>query len=169
MFLLNRLSVVCLFLLSCASMVWSQSLPTPPTVYVSSGASIYSVTIVNGNTVVAQIFTSANANFESLAIDPDNADTIPADNSLAAGNALHPVLLYACDTAGKKVIRFDPGNPSVTQLVYSGGGTQITPVCGRSTSTGHFYVTDKLGGGVFKLSGTNDTALANVAFPTTTT
>src|SRR4030095_7111301 len=93
MFLLNRLSIICLFLLSCASMVWSQSLPTPPTVYVSGGASIYSVTVVNGNPVVAQILTSPNANFESLAIGPDNADTIAVGNGLAAGNALHPVLL----------------------------------------------------------------------------
>jgi hypothetical protein len=169
MFLLKRFSIICVLLLSFGPMVWSQTLPTPPAVYVSGGASIYSVTVVNGNPVVAQIFTSSNANFESLAIGPDNADTTAPGNGLAAGNALHPVLLYACDTAGKTVIRFDPGNPSVRQLVYSGGGTQITPVCGRSTSTGDFYVTDKVGGGVFKLSGSNSTALANVAFPTTTT
>ena len=105
MFLSKRVVIIFSFLLSFGPSAWSQILPTPPTVYVSGGSSIYSVTVVSGTTVVTQLLNRTGSNFESLAIGPDNADTIAPANGLAAGNALHPVLLYACDTAGKTVIR----------------------------------------------------------------
>jgi hypothetical protein len=127
-------------------------------VYVSGGSNIYKI---SGGTA-SLVLTVSGANFESLAIGPDNADTD------LSGNASHPVLLYACDTANNKIYRFDPATPSVTQLVYSGGPPIITPVCGRSTSTGDFYVTNKAGGGAFKLVA-NNMPLANAPFPTTTT
>src|SRR3989442_5313368 len=152
MFLSKRVVIICSFFLSFGPSAWSQFLPTPPTVYVSGGSSIYSVTVVNDTAVVTQLVNSTGSNFESLAIGPDNADLTTASGGIAAGNALHPVLLYACDTAGKTVIRFVPGNPAVIQTVYSGGVGGITPLCGRSTSTGDFYVTDKAAGGVYLLS-----------------
>ena len=90
MFLLKKSSIMCLLLLCFGLTTCPQFLPTPPTVYVSGGAFIYSVTVVNGAPVVRQIFTTSTANFESLAIGPDNVDTIAPGNGLAAGNALHP-------------------------------------------------------------------------------
>src|SRR5262245_26360649 len=121
MFLLKRFAIICLLLLSFSLTTYSQALPTPPAVYVSGGGAIYSVTIVNGSPAVTLLLSRTGSNFESLAIGPDNADTVAQANGIGPGNALHPFLLYACDTALKTVIRFDPANPSVTQLVYDGG------------------------------------------------
>ena len=143
-----------LFLTVLCTSAWGQAVP----VYVSGGSNIYKI---SGGTA-SLVLTVSGANFESLAVGPDNTDT---DTS---GNAAHPVLLYACDTANNKIYRFDPRTPSVNQLVYGGGSPVITPVCGRSTSTGDFYVTNKAGGGVFQLVA-NNVPLANVPFPTTTT
>src|SRR5579864_1388963 len=111
-----------------------------PAVYVSGGASIYKL---SGGSLVS-IFTLSGANFESLAGGPDNADFI------GAGNPMIPFMLYACDTAGKQIIRFDPraASPVPTQQVYSGA---IAPECGRITATGDFYFTDKNGGGIYQL------------------
>jgi len=110
----------------------------------------------------------SGANFESLAVGPDNYDT---DGS---GNALHPFLLYACDTTNKIIYRFDPTTldlippqPLVRQQVYSPGNPAITPVCGRSTSTGDFEVSDKANGGVWQLSAiANFPYSGNSIFPT---
>src|SRR5215472_16411866 len=115
-------------------------------VYVSSGTTVY---VLSGGSFTA-ILTLAGANFESLATGPDNVDT---DNAVAAGlgNPSHPFLLYACDTAGK-VVRFDPAivnaNPALTPYQSVASGLAIAPICGRSTATGDFYVTDKSGPGV---------------------
>jgi hypothetical protein len=147
MFLLKRFSILFLLLLSFGSMAWSQVLPTPPTVYVSGGATIYSVTVATG--AVTPVFTSTNAssNFESIAIGPDNAFT---DTDIP-GNAAHPFLLYACDTALNQVIRFDPtaALPITPQTVAS--VLAFPPICGRSTATSDVYVTNKSGPGVYKL------------------
>ena len=168
--MLKRFSIICLLLLSFGPVVWSQTLPTPPAVYVSggpptgtcnSGVTFCTIYVQNG-TGFTPVLTLPAANFESLAIGPDNVDTD------SAGNAAHPFLLYACDSAGKTIIRFDPATPSVTQLVYSGGTPVITPVCGRSTATGDFYVTDKSGPGVYRIfNTTTQVLLANVPYPAT--
>src|SRR6266404_9419565 len=147
MFLLKRFSILFLLLLSFGSMAWSPVLPTPPTVYVSGGATIYSVTVATGTATL--IFTSPNnsSNFESIAIGPDNAFT---DTDIP-GNAAHPFLLYACDTALNQVILFDPtaALPITPQTVAS--GLAFPPICGRSTATSDVYVTNKSGPGVYQL------------------
>ncbi len=164
MFLLKRFSIICVLLLSFGPMVWSQTLPTPPAVYVSGGApngtqcnsGVTLCTIyVQSGTGFTPVLSMPAANFESLAIGPDNIDL----NIDGSGNAAHPFLLYACDTAGKTIIRFDPtaAVPIATQLVAS--ALTITPICGRSSAAGNFYVTDKSGPGVFVFSG-----IANAPF-----
>ena len=145
MFITKKSAFAFLLLLSVGSVVWSQVLPTPPTVYVSGGTNIYSVTVATGTTTL--IFTSPNnsSNFESLAIGPDNVDLDP----LGSGNAAHPYLLYACDTGTNSIIRFDPTAAAITpQPVAS---LAFSPICGRSTATGDFYVTNKSGPGVYQL------------------
>src|SRR5262252_6386441 len=117
LFQLEKLSITCLLLLSFSLTAYAQVLPSPPTVYVSSGPNIYKVTVATGT--VTLIFTSPNnglhpANFESLAIGPDNAFT-DTDGvcGMDCGNAAHPYLLYACDTSAapsptaNSIIRFD--------------------------------------------------------------
>jgi hypothetical protein len=142
-----------LFLTVLCTAAWGQSVP----VYVSGGSNIYK--IIGGTDSL--VLSMSGANFESLAVGPDNADTDPS------GNAAHPFLLYACDTVNNKIYRFDPTAAlPIKQLVYSGGTPVITPVCGRSTSTGHFYVTNKAGGGVFQLIA-NNVPLANVPYTST--
>ena len=150
-----------LLLLSLSLTAYSQVLPSPPTAYVSSGPTIYKVTVATGT--VTPIFTSPNsglhpANFESVAIGPDNAFT-DTDGScgLDCGNAAHPYLLYACDTSAapsptaNSIIRFDPtaALPITAQTVAS--GLAFPPICGRSTATSDFYVTNKSGPGVYQL------------------
>ncbi len=138
-----------------------QLLTSPPPVYVSGtgptntscasvGGVVNNCTIyVQNGTVFTPVLTMPNDSFDSLAIGPPNAFT----DTDASGNASHPFLLYACDTAGKTIIRIDPTAAIIApQLVYNNNGpTFITPVCGRSTATGDFYVTDKSGPGVFQL------------------
>ena len=94
MFITKKFAVMFLLLLGAGSTVCPQVLPTPPTVYVSGGPIIY--TVANGT--ISPIFTSnnPNANFESLAIGPDNA-TVDVDGG---GNAKYAYFLYACDPAG---------------------------------------------------------------------
>jgi hypothetical protein len=123
------------------------------TVYLSGGATLYTA---SGGTITAlPTVTSPPANFESLAFGPDNADLD------TLGNAQHPSLLYACDTANGRIYRLDPATPTVVQQVYSAVGTM--PVCGRSTSTGDFEFTDKLNGGVWQLSGVANSPYSGTA------
>jgi hypothetical protein len=157
LFQLEKLSIVCLLLLSFSLTTYAQVLPSPPTVYVSAGTTIYMVTVASGT--VTPIFTSPNpnANFESLAIGPDNAFTdTDAVCGMDCGNASHPYLLYACDTsAANSIIRFDPTafdgvHPIKAQTVAS--GLAFPPICGRSTATSDVYVTNKSGPGVYRLT-----------------
>jgi hypothetical protein len=80
--------------------------------------------------------------FSSLAVGPDNVDED------GFGNALYPFLIYACDNHTNTMIRFArPASPVTTtnptvEQVYN-GSPAITPVCGRFTSTGDFYVTNQ--------------------------
>jgi hypothetical protein len=160
MFITKKFAIVFLLLLSVGSVVWSQVLPTTPPVYVASGGTIYSVTFpANSPAVVTPIFKQANLSFESLAIGPDNVDTD------AAGNAMYAYFLYACDPGGTIIrIAFLPGaNPAVAgnETVYSKSMKGLAPVCGRSSSAGDFYITNKAGSGVFVFSG-----VASVPFGT---
>jgi hypothetical protein len=132
-----KILVLLIFGLSkCAVSTQAQSFP----VYVSAGPTIYALN--GGNSTV--VATVAGANFESLAVGPDNADLD------AWGNAVHPFLVYACDTANKAIYRLDPTVASVTlQQVYSGA---IPPNCGRFSATGDLYVTNKSGAGIYRIS-----------------
>lgn len=116
---LNLLAMLILGLSACAVSTQAQSFP----VYVSVGPTIYALS--GGNSTV--VATLAGANFESLAVGPDNADLD------AWGNAVHPFLLYACDTANNAIYRLDPTVAGGTlQQVYSGAiPPTITPNCGR--------------------------------------
>jgi hypothetical protein len=116
-----------LVLAAFGSAAWGQAVP----VYVSGGPYIYQV---SGGTATP-IVNTAGSNYASLAIGPDNVDLD------AHGNASHPYLIYACDINNDKIIRFDPANPGGSETVYN-NTTSITPVCGRFTSTGDFYVTN---------------------------
>src|SRR5262249_53434251 len=150
-----KFAILCLFLLSFSLTTYPQVLPKSPAVYVSGGPTIY--TLENGT--INPLFIKSGANFESLAIGPDNVDV----DSVAAGNAKYAYFLYACDPAGTIIrIAFLPAltqdtPPTVVapaETVYSGGVAGLTaPVCGRSSSTGDFYVTNKSGSGVFVFSG----------------
>lgn len=123
-----------LVLTAFGSAAWGQSFP----VYVSGGPYIYQV---SGGTATP-IVNNSGSNYASLAIGPDNADVD------AHGNAVHPFLIYACDVNNDKIIRFDPNDPySVAnpEFVYMNSIAGLVPVCGRSTSTGDFYVTNQGG------------------------
>lgn len=129
-----------------------------PPVYVSGGTTIYQYQLKNGKGTLAAILTVSGANFESLAVGPDNAD-LDSD-----GNPAHQTLVYACDTANKQIVRFDPTltapiPSSKVQQVYSGSSGSIIPVCGRSTATGDFYFTDENGSGIWRLI-----AVANIKY-----
>lgn len=137
------------------------------TVYVSGGPNIYAVDSGSGSSTLIFASSNSGSNFESLAIGPDYLDFTDASNT----NAFYPFLLYACDTATNQVIRLAPVvnvAPQPTypltsfQLVYSGAGVPPVPVCGRSTSTGDFYITDKSGSGVYLLGANGP--LANTKF-----
>jgi hypothetical protein len=120
--------------------------------YVSGGTFIYKVSGAS----VSVVLNQAGANFESLAIGPDWADKD------AAGNAAHPFLLYACDTARHLVIRFDPANAATIDTIYNNGVAGLTPVCGRSSAAGEFFVTNKGGAGVYRFSGVAKVALGTL-------
>jgi len=125
---LFMLAFVCTLL---ASPVWANG---SPTVYFSTGATspsvIYSLDTSSG-TYTALVSTS-NADYEGLVVLPDNS-TAPNEPTY---------LLYACDTANSRVVRFNPGasTPITPEIVYSGGAL-THPQCGRGTSKGDLIVT----------------------------
>jgi hypothetical protein len=110
----------------------------PLPVYVSGGPFIYQVS----GTSVSTILKKSGSNFATLAIGPDSVDLD------AHGNALHPFLIYACDIKTNTIIRFDPSNPSFRDTVYNNTVPGLSPVCGRFSSTGDFYITNKLAAGL---------------------
>jgi hypothetical protein len=136
------------------------------TVYVSGGSNIY--VSVNGVLAPNPVFTATGANFESLAIGPDNNVDVDTDGF---GNEKYAYFLYACDTAGNRVLRFAflPNAPTVPvttgvglfETAYDGRMPVIVPVCGRSSSAGDFYITNKPGKGLFVFP-----KIANTAFKT---
>jgi hypothetical protein len=123
------------------------------TVYVSGGSNIYKV---QGG-VVSPVTSLSGANFESLAIGPDSVDIDSVTH-----NAAHPFLLYACDTQGNRIIRFDPTAATIVQQQVYNASVSVSglvPECGRSAASGDFFFTNKAGAGVYKFSN-----LANIPF-----
>jgi hypothetical protein len=142
--------VVCILLCGFfGAQVFAQS----DTVYVSGGPTVYKVS--GGSASV--ILTVTGANFESIAIGSDN---VSVDSN---GNAAHPFLIYACDTQGNRVIRFDPAAPTPYEPVYSASVTGLVPECGRSTASGDFYVSNKNGTGVYKFANVANMALHSLS------
>jgi hypothetical protein len=162
-----------------ASGAWGQSAP----VFVSGGPFIYNVTScgeshtpclvkVYDATLNGGVATTNNKYtgpyYSSLAIGPDNVDL----ETNGHGNAAHPFLIYACDDNTNTIIRFAPGGAVTTanptaDVVYNGGTeSSLTPVCGRFSSIGDFYVTKEsapsTGVIVYKFTGPMNTPLANV-------
>ena len=147
-------------------------------VYVSGGPYVYNVQGGSLLTVYdATINTPTTGDaytgpyFSSLALGPDNADRD------SFGNALYPFLIYACDSNTNTIIRFAPTftlNPT-TDVVYNGGpNSALTPVCGRFTSTGDFYVTNQSSASsttatVYEFSGVANVPLGGLASSTPTT
>jgi hypothetical protein len=154
----SRLVFVFVCLLICAP-VWAQVVPPPAQLaYVSTGTSspsqIYSIDTVAGTTTL--LVSTGVADYEGLVVLPDNA---PADNPRNSP-AVHSFLVYACDTANGKIIRFDPASPGQLETVYSANAALQHPQCGRGTSSGDLIVTDTgSGSGWWKFPG-----IANIAF-----
>jgi hypothetical protein len=149
---LQKSFLVCMSALALSvfsSATWAQSAP----VYVSGGPIVYQSSGGSLTTIFTAAPSEGGTNFESLAVGPDYVDKD------VNGNASPAFLLYACDTKSNTIVRFDPNNPDAGfDLVYNGSITGLTPECGRFTSTGDFYVTNKSGtaGGasdVYKFSG----------------
>jgi hypothetical protein len=174
-------------LLFCAT-AFGQGTSTP--VYVSGGPYIYNV-LSNGSLVKVYDATLSTTTsdvgplpgtktttkkylgpyFSSLAVGPDNVDVD------VNGNALHPFLIYACDNNTNTIIRFAPSgavtftaNPTVDVVYNSNSLPAITPVCGRFTSTGDFYVTNQLSASsttatVYEFAGLANVGLGVLAGP----
>jgi hypothetical protein len=129
-------------------------------VFASGGPFIYEA---SGGTLTL-IFTAPSSdsgtNFESLAVGPDYAEVD------SFGNALHPFLIYACDTKGNTIVRLDPANTSNVETVYNNSVAGLVPVCGRFSSTGDLYVANKsasdTGGNVYKFSAIANTPLGGL-------
>lgn len=150
--------VILLFVLS-LSIFTASSLAQSFPVYVSAGPTIYA--IKNGNASV--VATQSGANFESLAVGPDSADLD------GAGNAQHPFLLYACDTANNAIYRLDPAAPAIgPQLVFSDPMGPLTPECARFSAKGDLYVTNRSGAGLYLIncpvSPCTESPIANIPF-----
>jgi len=138
--------LVCLLL---SAPAWAQSLA-----YVSTGTAgkIYSVDANSGATTLLVDSSATGADYEGLVVLPDN---VSGDN--------HAFLVYACDTAGGKIVRFDPAaaSPITPEPFYSSGAIQH-PQCGRGTFSGDLIVTDTgSGSGWYIFSGITNIALGS--------
>lgn len=103
-----------------------------PTVYVSTTAgTIYAINTASGTATL--LVSTPGADYEGMVVAPDDAS-----------GTSHPFLVYACDTANNKIVRFDPAvaTPITPEVIYSGGALQH-PQCGRITSTGDLVVTSR--------------------------
>jgi hypothetical protein len=113
--------------------VWGQG---SSTVYFSTGSGsssvIYSLNTANG--ALTALVSTSSADYEGLVVLPDNTGQ-------------HPYLVYACDTANSRVVRFDPSAaaPITPEVIYS-GGLLTHPQCGRGTSNGDLLVTSSNSG-----------------------
>ncbi len=129
-------TVVCFL----AAQAWAGS----PTVFVSTGTAgnIYSIDTASGSETL--LVSTLGADYEGMVVAPDNS---------AVGSTRY--LVYACDTANNKIVRFDPTAtaPITPEAIYSGGAL-THPQCGRITATGDLIVTsqDVNGGGVWVVS-----------------
>lgn len=138
--------VLCFACLLLAAPMWAAG---SSVVYVSSGTG-GTILSVNTNTgVVTTLITTAGADYEGLAIGPNN------DPSNVGGSPAY--YLYACDPTHNKIIRFDPNNVAAPEVVYAGNGAPGTlqqPQCGRFDSANDLIVNSKVpGSGAWKIAG----------------
>lgn len=125
-----------------------------PTIYVSTGTAgkIYGVDTTTSQ--VSLLLSSAvPVDYEGMVVAPDNTVQVVGDSTTHS-------LVYVCDTANNKVIRFDPAAPTTRQdVIYSGGALQH-PQCGRITSTGDLVVSStNAGAGLWIFSGVTNWAI----------
>lgn len=144
---------VCLLI---SAPAWAQSVA-----YVSTGPAgkIYSVDANSGATALLVDSSATGADYEGLVVLPDN---VSGDN--------HAFLVYACDTAGGKIVRFDPAaaSPITPEVFYSAGAIKH-PQCGRGTFSGDLIVTDTgSGSGWYIFSGITNIALGSAGSQTPT-
>ena len=163
----SRLVVVVVCLFACLAVTSpAKAQAVSPTVYFSTGntnpSQIYSLDTTSGATTL--LVSASGADYEGLVVLPDNS-----------GTDGYSYLIYACNTAGDQIIRFNPppyanGGAPTVQTVYSGGG--LYPQCGRGTSQGGLIVTSTnkgKNGGLFEFSGIAGTALGGTALSLTPT
>jgi len=147
--------LVCLLL---SAPAWAQ---IAPLAYVSTGTAgqIYSVDANSGATTLLVDSSATGADYEGLVVLPDN---VSGDN--------RAFLVYACDTAGGKIVRFDPAAaPPITPEVFYSSGAIQHPQCGRGTFSGDLIATDTgLGSGWYIFSGITNIALGMAGSQTPT-
>ena len=127
-----------------------------PTVFVSTGTAgnIYSINTASATNTL--LVSTAGADYEGMVVGPDSAAST------------YPYLVYACDTANSKIIRFDP-NAATVETIYAGGAALQHPQCGRITATGDLVVSSKdPGSGVWIFTAITDIELGLAGLQTPT-
>ena len=145
--------VILTFVCFLTAQLWAAGAPT---LFVSTGSAgnIYSVNTATANNTL--LVSTAGADYEGMVVAPDSAGTT------------YPFLVYACDTANSKIIRFDP-NAAIVETVYAGGAGLQHPHCGRITSTGDLVVSSKdAGSGLWIFTGITGLELGSAGLRTPT-
>lgn len=149
--------VLCLFAYLAVS---SPARAQAPTVYFSTGSTnpsqIYSLDTTSSATNL--LVSTSGADYEGLVVLPDNTGT-------------YPFLVYACNTAGDQIVRFNPAatTPITPEVVYSGQG--LYPQCGRGTSKGDLIFSSTAKGktgGWWELAGIAGQGLGSKSLPSAT-
>lgn len=143
----------CLLVCLCCTGLWAQGASQ---VFVSTGTAgiIYSLNTANG--ALTTLISSPGADFEGMVVAPNNFPTIAGQST--TDETTH-YLVYVCDTANNRVMRFDPAAPGNPETIYNGGALQ-GPQCGRITSTGDLVVASTAAGsGLWVFPGVTNSAL----------
>ncbi|MDE3135503.1 MAG: hypothetical protein KGL59_02925 [Acidobacteriota bacterium] len=124
----KRFSFALAFCLAAAIPSWAQSAKI---VYVATGGTqVYAVTTSGGATALISSTAYPNATFTSLTVGPDNT----ADNANATDASQTYFFLYACDTTGNNIVRFQmsTSSPGSAPTHFETVTTAVSqPVCGR--------------------------------------
>src|SRR5579863_4140284 len=136
--------IVMAFLCAFSAQAWAAGAPT---VFVSTGTAgnIYSINTATASNSL--LVSTQGADYEGMVVGPDSA------------GSTYPYLVYACDTANSKIVRFD-SNATKVETIYAGGAGLQHPQCGRITSTGDLIVSSKdAGSGVWIFTAITDVEL----------